>query len=391
MKKKRVHRMRRQGFKKLAALFLGIALLLFAATPVFAHDLYLGSSKWAFGKDRILSTIEFDPGLFEQIKGIKELGYDLDHLTEEQLRDLTTKVIQPYIDEKLSVSINDRVYPEKVVKLEREGTLWKIWLKISDLNFDWQENQVSIAYHLLFEETSNQHVNIGYVYYTDADDDAVQAVFDKTQPNLQYIFDSNHTVWNFSDKTAAFLTDIATFVVLGIKHILTGYDHIAFLLALIVIGLSVREAIKIITSFTVAHSITLLLAAMNIVNLNAKFVESVIALSICYIAVENLFSKQVNYRWLVTFMFGLVHGFGFASVLREYVADKENLVRSVVSFNVGVELGQLAILLVALPLLYLIRKRFSPRTVTVAASAAIFLVGFLWFVDRLFNLQWVPF
>ncbi|WP_225446542.1 HupE/UreJ family protein [Paenibacillus rhizovicinus] len=380
-----------QGYRKLAALILVIALFLCGMTPVLAHDMYLGGSKWAFGKDRILSTIELDPALFQEIKGIKELGYDLDKLTDDQLREMTTEVIQPYIDEKLSVSINDRSYPEKVVKIEREGTLWKIWLRISDLDFDWQENKVKIAYHLLFDETNNQHANLGYIYYTDADDDSVQAVFDKTQPDLQYIFDANNSVWEFSDKTAAFLSDIATFVGLGIKHILTGYDHVAFLLALIVIGLSAREAIKIITSFTVAHSITLLLAAMHIVNLNAKFVESVIALSICYIAAENLLSKEVNYRWLVTFMFGLVHGFGFASVLQEYVADKSNLVRSVVSFNVGVELGQLSILLITLPLLYLIKKKFSLRRVTVVTSAAIFIVGFIWFVDRLFDLQLVPF
>ena len=107
------------------------------------------------------------------------------------------------------------------------------------------------------------------------------------------------------------------------------------------IGLSTKEAIKIITSFTVAHSITLLLAAMQLITLNSKFVESVIALSICYVALENLLAKQVNYRWLVTFSFGLIHGFGFAGVLQEYIIRKSDLVLSVVSFNVGVEVGQI--------------------------------------------------
>ena len=102
-----------QGYRKLAALILVIALLLCGLTPVSAHDMYLGGSKWAFGKDRILSTIELDPALFQEIKGIKELGYDLDKLTDDQLHEMTTKVIQPYIDEKLSVSINDRTYPDK--------------------------------------------------------------------------------------------------------------------------------------------------------------------------------------------------------------------------------------------------------------------------------------
>ncbi|GMK45479.1 hypothetical protein PghCCS26_26070 [Paenibacillus glycanilyticus] len=380
-----------KGFRKIAAMILGIALLLVVGAPVFAHDMYLGASKWAFGKDRILSAIELDPALFQQLKGMKELGYDLENLNEDQLRVITNDILQPYIDEKLSLSINGQPYPIQVDHLKREGTFWVIWLRINDVDFDWTENKVKISYHLLNEETKGQHVNIGYIYYTDADDDSVQGVFDKTQPDLQYIFDSNHTLWEFSDKSAAFLSEISTFLVLGIKHILTGYDHIAFLLGLIVIGLSAKEALKIITAFTVAHSMTLLLAAMHIINLNAKFVESVIALSICYIAVENLFLKQIHYRWLVTFMFGLVHGFGFASVLQEYVADKSNLVRSVVSFNVGVEIGQLMILFITLPLLYAIKKKFSLRRITVAASSAIFIVGFLWFVDRIFNLHLVPF
>ncbi len=306
---------------------------------------------------------------------------------------MATGIIQPYINEKLSVSVDDRSYPVKVDKIEREGTLWKIWLRVSDINFDWQDKKVKIDYRLLFEETKNDHVNIGYIYFSDADDDSVQKVFDYTQPDLQYTFDSKNTVWEFSvkSKAAALWSSIYTFLLLGIKHILTGYDHILFLVALIVIGLSTREAIKIITSFTVAHSITLLLAAMQVVTLNSKFVESVIALSICYVALENLLAKQVNYRWLVTFIFGLIHGFGFASVLQEFIAGKSNLVLSVVSFNVGVEMGQLMIFLIILPVLQLMRKKFDTRRITVVASTVIFILGLIWFVERVFNLQLVPF
>ncbi|WP_081417655.1 HupE/UreJ family protein [Paenibacillus sp. Soil522] len=381
-----------QWFRRLVSLIL-IASFLFIASPAFAHELNLGGSKWVVGKDRILAAIELGPPLFQQIRGIKELGPDLDSLTDEQLREMATGIIQPYINEKLSVSVDDRSYPVKVDKIEREGTLWKIWLRVSDINFDWQDKKVKIDYRLLFEETKNDHVNIGLVYFSDADDDSVQKLFDYTQPDLQYTLDSKNTVWEFSvqSKAAAFWSSIYTFLSLGIKHILTGYDHILFLVALIVIGLSTREAIKIITSFTVAHSITLLLAAMQVVTLNSKFVESVIALSICYVALENLFAKQVNYRWLVTFIFGLIHGFGFASVLQEFIAGKSNLVLSVVSFNVGVEMGQLMILLIILPVLQLMRKKFDIRRITIVASAVIFILGLIWLVERVFNLQLVPF
>src|SRR6185312_3818607 len=105
----------------------------------------------------------------------------------------------------------------------------------------------------------------------DADDDSVQHVFDYTQPDLRSTFDSKNTVWEFSvkSKATALWSEIFSFLKLGIEHILTGYDHILFLVALLVIGLSTREAIKIITSFTVAHSITLLLAAMHLITLNS--------------------------------------------------------------------------------------------------------------------------
>ena len=177
---------------------------------------------------------------------------------------------------------------------------------------------------------------------------------------------------------------------LGIEHILTGYDHIAFLLALIVIGLSIREVLKIITAFTIAHSITLLLAATQVVSLNSRIVESVIAFSICFVALENLFKKKVNYRWLVTFGFGLVHGFGFASVLQELIVGKSNLLVSVVSFNLGVEIGQLMIFLVLLPVLYLLKNMVEFRKVTVGVSLAIFLLGFTWLIERGFNLKLLP-
>lgn len=381
-----------QWFRRLASLIL-IASFLLIATPVFAHELNLGGSKWSIGKDRILFTIELGSSLFPQISGIKELGPDLDSLTGEQLREMASGIIQPYINEKLSVSVNDRSYPVTVDRIEREGTLWKIWLRIGDISFDQQDNKVKIDYRLLFEETKNDHVNIGYIYFSDTDADSVQKVFDYTHPDLQYTFDSNNTVWELSvkSKAAALWSEIVTFLLLGIKHILTGYDHILFLVALIVIGLSTREAIKIITSFTVAHSITLLLAAMQVVTLNSRFVESVIALSICYVALENLLAKQVNYRWLVTFIFGLIHGFGFASVLQEYIARKSDLVLSVVSFNVGVEVGQLMIILIMLPVLQLMRKKFAIRRITAVASIAIVILGLIWFVERVFNLQLVPF
>ena len=105
---------------------------------------------------------------------------------------------------------------------------------------------------------------------------------------------------------------------LGIEHILTGYDHLLFLLALILRGGNIWSLLKIITAFTLAHSITLALAAFNIMVLPGRLVEAIIALSIAYVAAENLFlRKALSHRWAVSFLFGLVHGFAFSNVLRE--------------------------------------------------------------------------
>jgi hydrogenase/urease accessory protein HupE len=177
------------------------------------------------------------------------------------------------------------------------------------------------------------------------------------------------------------------FVPLGIEHILTGYDHIAFLLAIVVIELSIKEILKIITAFTVAHSITLLLAALDIVRLNSALVESLIALSICYVALENIFKKKATYRWLIAFGFGLIHGFGFASALRGLIVGKANLLLSVLCFNIGVEMGQLMLLFALLPILYLLKKLIGFRIVTVGASVGIFVIGLTWLMERVFHLE----
>ncbi|RED55298.1 HupE/UreJ family protein [Cohnella lupini] len=384
--------MSKQWFIRLASMFL-IAVFLLKASPVSAHEMNLGGSKWAIEKDRIVFTIDLGYQLFPQIEGIKDLGYDLEHLSDEQLGTIITDVIQPYINEKLSVSVNESLYPVKVDRIERDREIWNIWLEINDISFDQQDNKVKIDYHLLFNETKNDHINVGTIYFTNADDESLQETFNYTQPNLYNTFTPSNTTWEFSmkSKPPSVWSKIYDFIVLGIEHILSGFDHIAFLVALIVIGLTTREALKIITAFTVAHSITLLLSALQVVTLNSRFVESMIALSICYVAIENIWKKQAKYRWIVTFAFGLMHGFGFASVLQDYVKGKSDLVLSVVSFNVGVEVGQLMIFLVLLPVLYLLKKKIPARQVTIGVSAVIFILGLGWLIGRVFDMQLLPF
>lgn len=188
-----------------------------------------------------------------------------------------------------------------------------------------------------------------------------------------------------------FWSTAGEFLIWGAHHIFIGYDHIAFLLALLLGATKMGEMVKIVTSFTIAHSLTLLLAATGALTLNPRITEALIAASIVYVAVENYFVKNASYRWILTFGFGLVHGLGFSEVLRERLGEVRSVGVPIVSFNLGVELGQLAILAVAFPALAWIRKGETARVrVLRVGSAPLLLFGLGWLVERLFNLEFMP-
>ena len=179
-----------------------------------------------------------------------------------------------------------------------------------------------------------------------------------------------------------------SFLKLGVEHILTGYDHLLFLLGLLVACRRFSTAAKIITCFTLAHSLTLALAALDIVSLPARVVEPLIAASIVFVAVENIVRRgEPGWRWALTFTLGLVHGFGFAGALKEAGLGSSGsaLLVPLFSFNLGVELGQAGVAAVVPPLLWKLRdlpayERYGRNVI----SAAIALAGAWWFVTRLF-------
>lgn len=176
------------------------------------------------------------------------------------------------------------------------------------------------------------------------------------------------------------------FLKLGVEHILTGYDHLLFLFSLLVVTRSFWPALKIITCFTLAHSITLGLASFNVFELPGSIVEPLIAITIIYVALENLWrgDNPKGREWL-TFFFGLIHGFGFASVLREMnIADSDGgIVLPLFSFNLGVELGQITVASLILPLIWWLYK--SPvlaRKLAPVGSVIAGLAGVFWLVQR---------
>jgi len=193
------------------------------------------------------------------------------------------------------------------------------------------------------------------------------------------------------------------YLVDGVWHIWIGYDHILFLLSLLLPAVllrrnnqwepaptlsgSFKEVLKVVTAFTLAHSITLSLAAMGIISLPSRLVESVIAASVVLAALNNLRGTIEGKRWVMAFVFGLIHGFGFASVLADLGLPKEALALALVGFNAGVEVGQLSIVAVFLPVAFALRKtRFYRVGVLTGGSLIVAALASWWLAQRLFDL-----
>jgi len=200
------------------------------------------------------------------------------------------------------------------------------------------------------------------------------------------------------------LHQFADYVREGVWHIWIGFDHILFLVSLLLPSVFILannqwapanrfrdtfwDVFKVATSFTVAHSITLSLAALSVITLPSRLVESTIALSVVLAALNNIWPLVHGRRWAVAFGFGLIHGFGFASVLADLGLPRDALLLALVGFNVGVELGQLAIIAAFLPLAFALRDRWIYRRVVfVGGSAAIALVAALWLVERALDVK----
>ena len=213
------------------------------------------------------------------------------------------------------------------------------------------------------------------------------------------LFEPGSELQTLDLSSSSWLRGFAAMIGLGTHHIWVGIDHILFLFALLLPAVVVRRdnkwqpvpgfrpalihVIKVVTVFTIAHTITLSLAALNAVTLPSRLVESVIAISIAIAALDifvPIFRERI---WIIVFAFGLFHGFGFASVLGEIGIPSAYIVPSLLGFNVGVELGQVAVVVAIFPILYLLRRHFSyTRLMLPAAAAGLIAVSLYWFTER---------
>lgn len=245
-----------------------------------------------------------------------------------------------------------------------------------------------VIHYALFFDIDPMHRGLLNVYY-------------RGEPALAELQQGrNRFVWDLGAPPPSGLDD---FLASGIEHIVLGFDHIAFLLALLLIVVirraddgswhardmqqALHETAVIVTSFTAAHSLTLIIASLSWLTLDSRLVESIIAASIAYVAIENIIRPDANRRFVLTFAFGLVHGFGFASILKELLPPDDVLL-PLLMFNLGVELGQLAVVVLVMPALQKIVMglggRSYRRVLMPVASGLLATLGIIWLVERAF-------
>jgi HupE / UreJ protein len=326
----------RQGSVRTASCFLVLASVLLGPA-VEAHLTRVSTSDWTLDDGTASAALQFFKGDFV---GLVPAGLSETAVGERVLALVTDTA---------SVRAGDAPCPLRSRSIASTGDGWRVqasW-RCETGGERWSV-KLGVLELLPSGQTHLARVSVG--------GEVVERIARSSTPTFEV--DVNPSVWAAAKR----------FLRLGIEHIFTGYDHIAFLLALLLLGGRFLDLVKIVTSFTIAHSVTLALAALGILNPPSRAVEALIAASIVAVAAENLWvlrgarggaervASALRHRWRITFAFGLVHGFGFASALRELKLPREALVAGLVSFNLGVEVGQVAIVALAFPVLSWLRR-----------------------------------
>ena len=259
-------------------------------------------------------------------------------------------------------------------------------------------NKLTLGY-ALFSNIDPSHRGLLKINYFVNDQQNTPKSITKTA-----IFGPDNPTQTFAIVTPNRLEEFKDYVVEGVWHIWIGFDHILFLISLLLPAVLIYSAkkwqaqqnfktaffdvLKVVTAFTIAHSITLTLATFQVVELPSRWVETTIAASVILAALNNLFPIFTKNRWLVAFVFGLIHGFGFAAVLADLGLAQDTLMLALLGFNVGVEIGQVIILSVFIPLAYAIRKTwFYKNIVFYCGSIVIALIACVWLAERALNLR----
>ncbi|MEZ5288177.1 MAG: HupE/UreJ family protein [Vicinamibacterales bacterium] len=355
----------RRLLKKPCALVSGLVLAGWMATAgVEAHDLSRSTSRLVVDGRRVDVTFtigarDFHSGPVVDADGDERVSID----------EVDAAIPGVFAALKQHLAITADGAPPVSVLLDRYALSDGPTIRM-DLTYEFAATVGTLALGTTLPEvTQSDHRHLASVVRGGA---SAEAVLDLNAPHA--VFDA---------AGPGVLASARRFAALGVEHIVTGYDHLAFLAALLLGAAAFRSVVGIVTAFTLAHSLTLGLATFDIVTVPPALVESLIALSIAWVAVENLLLDRPAHRWRLAFAFGLVHGFGFSNVLRDLALPQAALAASLFTFNLGVELGQLAFVALAFPVL---RSAMASRwraPVGLAASSAVLCLGVYWFVQRL--------
>ena len=362
---------------------LRLILLLVLAPAALAHTPDTSYCRIAIGTHDVKFKFTFDLSTLQRITALDSNG---DDQISRQEAEAAAPAICSFLKQHIYLDLNQReaefaeaepfVWPDDSVTAIPKSDYGQRLLSFSFRNPTLSAPEDVTVTFDFFEQLGAAHTVLGTFVCSGRED---EVIFTRFEPD--YLYDTGYAT--------PVLEQMAQYFKLGVKHIFLGYDHIAFLMALLFVRRFI-DLLKIITAFTVAHTLTLALAVLHIVKLPGPWVEIAIAVTIMYVAAENLWRGDTSHRWRLTFAFGLIHGFGFANVLCELGLPSSGLARSLLSFNLGVEAGQIVIVGFLWPALWFVtRQKWSPQF-RVAASIAIFLLGTLWFVERALGLKVMP-
>ena len=294
------------------------------------------------------------------------------------------RVLDPAIAESIRARLTALLTPRFAIRTDR--LLLPEWQGIDVLP---EQSGVRLHFRIPIDRPATVSVRARMFPYDPVHQTFLNVYEDDTL-HQQQVFAASSPEWTYyAGTTQGALAVMATFIPSGIHHILIGPDHILFLVGLLLLGGSWKQLVAIVSAFTLGHSVTLSLAALSIVTPPARIIEPAIALSIIFVGTDNLVrGNGRDLRAWVALAFGLVHGFGFANVLREFGLPREALGWSLFSFNLGVEIGQLAVVLIVASALAAIRRWRSDvgYRVAYAGSVVVIAAGTYWFVERVFFL-----
>ncbi len=366
-----------------------------AAAAAAAHQIGQAYLYLRVFQDSLIVRIEIER---RDIARALDLDWDLDQPYDQALVDRDLQLIRDYIEDKFYIATE----PSGRLDFDFRSVDSRILRNFADfilleyeLDGGWElPPELEAGFTALFEIDSD-HRNLLVVEHnwrtgTFNNEATHSLIFSPRSPSGTLDLNSSG-IWQ------GFLG----FIWFGIWHILIGTDHILFLVALILPSVLRREdgkwvpverfssalwnIVKIVTFFTIAHSVTLSMAALGWVSVPSRFIETVIAASIAVAAWANLRPDLKIQEWKIAFVFGLFHGFGFASVMADLGLEGEHLVASLLGFNIGVELGQVAIICVVFPILFALRKTRVYLPLLTWGSILLIALALLWAAERLFN------